>query len=802
MSASSIARRFIHVLDRRRSLAVLLSAATFCMLAPGFARATADPRYYDRGTPVVEDIWVDPVAGNDSNSGATRPAALRTLTEAWSRVPMGVTLSTTGYRILLTAGTYAQGDVPNYFESRHGTFANPVILEAADGPGTALLPALNIFDCRYLYLLGLHVSQGGGDVLHCELCDHFLLNGVTVRGTAPESYAVQETVKVNQSQHVYIEDSDISGAWDNSVDFVGVQYGHIQGNVIHDAGDWCLYTKGGSAYFRIEGNEFHDCGNGGYTAGQGTGFEYMTSPWLHYEAYDIRFVNNVIHDTDRAGMGVNGGYNILLAYNTLYRIGSFSHILELVYGLRSCDGITAQCAANLAAGGWGTSGSGEERIPNRNVFVYNNVFYNPAPFQSTWQQFAIYGPVTPGGSSNIPSPVRTDTGARIRGNVIWNGPLSHPLGIEDSSEGCQPSNPTCNATQLVADNTINTIEPEFVNAAGGNFEPRPAGNLHSATTFALPDFPGGDAPTVPAVPAGDLANDVTRDFSGAPRGVASPPGAFGADCSMAVCGDSSVDVGCESCDDGNPTDGDGCDSNCTVTACGNGIATSGEDCDDGNGSEGDGCDSNCTITACGNAVVSPGEQCDDGNVMPGDGCDASCTLDCPASPSTTCHTPTRARASKLRIADSSGTAKDGIKWKMKGADTTTLASFGDPLVSTGYVLCLYGRTGDVASLTHDAGVPSAADCVEPGCWAAGGGGFRYTSTTAGSVDLRLTARSDGSGDVSLKTKGAAEFAPTLPLPQDTSVTLELRSGEGECWSAEFGSPAARNDSTLFKDSSD
>ena len=37
--------------------------------------------------------------------------------------------------------------------------------EAADGAGTALLPALNIFDCRYLYLDGLHVSEGGGDVL-------------------------------------------------------------------------------------------------------------------------------------------------------------------------------------------------------------------------------------------------------------------------------------------------------------------------------------------------------------------------------------------------------------------------------------------------------------------------------------------------------------------------------------------------------------------------------------------------------------------------------------------------------------
>jgi cysteine-rich repeat protein len=58
----------------------------------------------------------------------------------------------------------------------------------------------------------------------------------------------------------------------------------------------------------------------------------------------------------------------------------------------------------------------------------------------------------------------------------------------------------------------------------------------------------------------------------------------------------------EQCDDGNAVDGDGCDSNCTITVCGNGIATIGEICDDGNAVNGDGCDSNCTITACGNGI--------------------------------------------------------------------------------------------------------------------------------------------------------------------------------------------------------
>jgi len=41
-----------------------------------------------------------------------------------------------------------------------------------------------------------------------------------------------------------------------------------------------------------------------------------------------------------------------------------------------------------------------------------------------------------------------------------------------------------------------------------------------------------------------------------------------------VCGDGVLDPG-EQCDDGNAVDGDGCDSNCTPTGCGNGIRTAG-----------------------------------------------------------------------------------------------------------------------------------------------------------------------------------------------------------------------------------
>jgi cysteine-rich repeat protein len=98
-----------------------------------------------------------------------------------------------------------------------------------------------------------------------------------------------------------------------------------------------------------------------------------------------------------------------------------------------------------------------------------------------------------------------------------------------------------------------------------------------------------------------------------------------ANCTPTGCGNGIPTAG-EQCDDGNQTDGDGCDHNCTLTACGNGVVTTPEQCDDGNQADGDGCDHNCTLTACGNGVVTAPEQCDDGNIVSGDGCDQNCTF--------------------------------------------------------------------------------------------------------------------------------------------------------------------------------
>lgn len=495
------------------------------VLALGFTTAQAETLdRYDIGSPAVTTVFVDP-NGDDSASGDSPSTALRTVREAWARIPMGVPLST-GYQIMIAPGAYDEDALPGYWESRYATYEQPIIIQAAQGPESVTFQTgINLFDSRYIYFIDIDIDFAGM-AFHCERCDHVLLRRMTLYGTG------RETAKFNQSQYIYLEDNDISGAEDNAVDYVAVQYGHVRGNTIHDADDWCIYVKGGSAYLEIEGNRIFDCRNGGFTAGQGTGLQYMVPPWQQYEAYDISFTNNLVHDTFGAGVGVQGGHNILIAYNTFVRVGERSHGMEFTFGLRTCDGLPGdegreRCADYAQKGAWGNSdipdGVNDVRIPNRNVYVYNNVLYNPAPYQSADQHFTIFGPLENDiqREAGVPTPTRSDDNLQIRGNIFWNGAPDLYLGIEDFIEevGCASDNPTCNAAQLLAENAINTLEPQMVDLANGDFrlltQPR--------TPLPIPPFPNE---VLPGVPPSPLTFAVTTDYSGTVRDSASGIGAL------------------------------------------------------------------------------------------------------------------------------------------------------------------------------------------------------------------------------------------------------------------------------------
>ena len=541
-----------------------LYTVTLFMQSSELNAQSINPKYYDIGSPTLTNIWVDPVNGNDNNNGLTKTSAVQTIRAAWTIIPG--TTTTTGYKICLVAGDYVYRDLATnnivglYLDERHGSFNYPIIIESVDSSLSAhIYSSLDFRDVRYVYLIGLDfktdpLSGEGGNTIHFASGDYILIKNCRINGFDGITRKPQETLKVNQVKYIYVEDSDISGAFWFSLDYVGVQYGHIQGCKIHDASVDCLLLKGGTAQIRVEDNLIYNADRFGFSAGQGAGFDFFVVPWLHYEAYDLKFFNNIIYNTNYAGIAVLGGYNILIAYNTLYKVGIDKSgdrtLFSFNLGQRGCDGAENDtCDAHHQLGGWSPGpwstpplpyGTEVDCIPNKNIFVYNNIFYNPGADSTIGNQFEIRAPYDASDlsptflqSSNLPNPVFSDDNLQIKGNLIWNG-TGGKLLISEENSGAQDSNPTCNRAQLLTDNIINTFEPQFVNHSLLNFHPQINSNIFTSTTYSVPDFLGNDKPARPIIPTGNLVNTVSRDYDGLVRSTTNPPGAYTSSTSTSV----------------------------------------------------------------------------------------------------------------------------------------------------------------------------------------------------------------------------------------------------------------------------
>ncbi|HYP21887.1 MAG TPA: right-handed parallel beta-helix repeat-containing protein, partial [Chloroflexia bacterium] len=340
-------------------------------------------------------------------------------------------------------------------QHRVGSATRPIIIQGYSGTGTppsgSMRPRLqfrlNFGSVQYVYLKNLRVDitsdipfMGNVDAAQFQTLTtdptrtdptlrypvpthHILIRNCDIfGGGAPGSARSHEVLKVNQCQHVYVESCQIHGAFDtadgaNSLDFVAVQYGHIVDCDIYDSPtNWCIYVKGGSAYYRIEGNRIHN-GQLGFSAGEGTTCDYLVRPWWHYEAYAIQFVNNLVYDTSGTGVGVYGGYDILVAHNVLYNVGTTSQMIALAFGRRHCANTTI-CEPQRTNGAWATTRSDDSpMIPNRYLYIYNNVLLVDSA-TSGFNIFDIAGDIDTGAGtdpslypSNLPYPPRPDNPA-------------------------------------------------------------------------------------------------------------------------------------------------------------------------------------------------------------------------------------------------------------------------------------------------------------------------------------------------------------------------------------------------------
>ncbi len=509
------------------------------------------PRY-DTGSPAYQDIFAGP-AGSDEGGDGSQVSPYRTILRAWRAIPHDAQNRRTGaFRIRLLPGEYygafldRDNDAPSL-----GDASTPLAIESADPSNRARIIAdplaaranLTLYKIQYAYLqnfdIRMDLTYGGqplteaGDAFQCEQCRYLLLRNMVIRGIRRE--AQTETVKLNQGEYLFLEENDISGAGDNPIDAVAVRHGWWVRNLIHDGINWCAYLKGGSADVLIADNAIYDCDEGGFTSGQGSTIVFMQAPLLRYEAYNIRVINNIIHDINGPALGVNGGTNILMAYNTGYNLGSerLGHLVAIRAGNRDCANssddpaadaaLVARCQTQIDAGAWGTPTQGVdvELVPNSQIFLINNLLVGRAGVGYAVAALLVWAPreQSSGYSWAGPLPARFDEQLVVRGNLFWTNIEGGSAALV-TADGCAPGNPTCNPTQLAAENAWNSIAPEFVDLAAGDVRPAAGGAMLRIVPAALPALSTSQLLAPEAAIVGELhgmSTVVTADYNGVAR---------------------------------------------------------------------------------------------------------------------------------------------------------------------------------------------------------------------------------------------------------------------------------------------
>jgi hypothetical protein len=468
--------------------------------------AIADTRTFDIGNATLRPFWVDPVNGNDNNDGSSRIAAFKTFDAAYN-VAYSAAVSGTGVEIILRPGDYAAGAEITLLAS----YAFPFVLRA-EVTDTARLHGILFLGGRNIYVIGVTLTGISNNYsIQAGTADYLLLRDVHVIGS--------QGIYIQLSSHVYLENVRIDDSTGNGIEIDRDQYVHVVGSRIARSAGACLLVTAGSAYLTVDGNDFGPSAQGGIRLGFQSPFDRFRKPWIQYDSYDVKVVNNVIHDYGTSpAVTIAGAYNMLFAQNTVVAPAN-STFIRVAQSTRGCSQ-PADCQTFRDAGGWGpVVGGVTTAIPNRNVSIYGNIFYtltsvgqsifvNPAPA------------ATAGPAPDITSPSRSDDNLQIRGNVVWSNGLQL---MPSSGAGCDNSNPTCNAAQLTADNRINMIQPQFVDAANGNYRPLANGNLFGLPAVTIPPFTWNDVPST--VPIGELTNTVALDADGLPRTIF-VPGAF------------------------------------------------------------------------------------------------------------------------------------------------------------------------------------------------------------------------------------------------------------------------------------
>ena len=209
------------------------------------------------------------------------------------------------------------------------------------------------------------------------------------------------------------------------------------------------------------------------------------------------------------------------------------------------------------------------------------------------------------------------------------------------------------------------------------------------------------------------------------------------------------------------------------------------------------------VDACGNGSIGADEECDDGNLVGGDGCSPTCRIDlCGPAPSGGCRGAASAGAS-LKIKNLSPDKKDQLQFKWGHGDATTLAEYGSPTTTTGYVVCIYDSSANPQPL-YTAAAPADGICKSgKPCWKASTSSYKYNDgllTPDGMQGVQLKeGLVNGKASIQFKGKSINLLPPALPLTLPVTVQVK-NTATGVCWEAVYST--ADNGPEQFKAKSD
>lgn len=173
---------------------------------------------------------------------------------------------------------------------------------------------------------------------------------------------------------------------------------------------------------------------------------------------------------------------------------------------------------------------------------------------------------------------------------------------------------------------------------------------------------------------------------------------------------------------------------------------------------------------------------------------------CGARPQAGCLAPVPGQKNTLQVKVKDDPLKSNLGWKRTKEPVTTKTTFGAPLTTTNYDLCIYDGT---SSLISHVSMPAGGICAnDKPCWKETSSGFKYANKTAnGAVGLVLKQGLEpGKAKIVVRGKGTLADVPSLPLTV-APVRVQLKHSDGECWDVVYSTPT-RSDAEQFKANAD